>query len=281
MQRIALITDSSCGLPPNVIKEKNIHLLPLKIIYSTENYQDNTELASKEVHENSNNELPKTSLPSIQTLENVLSKIEFQGYTHIIAISMSSALSGSYSSLKLCLEGHPELKSYVYDSKTLDFPQGEIVLEVSNLIELGKTFEEIIKYLPIIRNRVTGYFTINTLEHLKKGVKIGIGSGGLNKLLNVKPIITTDENGIYYTVCKALGRKHALSKITELLKEHLSKGKSEVTVLQSGCETEAIRYMNSIKHLPNILSLKINEISPTLGAHTGPGLMGFSIKLVE
>lgn len=281
MQKIALITDSSCGLPPNIIKEKNIHLLPLKIIYSTENYEDNDESSSKKVCDNSNNEIPKTSLPSIQILENVLSKIELQGYTHIIAISMSSALSGSYSTLKFCLEDHPKLKSYVYDSKILDYPQGEIVLEVSKLIELGKTFEEIIKYLPRIRDRITAYFTLNTLEHLKKGVKIGIGSDSLNKLLNVKPIITTDENGIYYNVCNGLGRKHALLKITELLKEHLSKGKSEVTVLQSGCESEAIHYANSIKHLPNILNLKINEISPTLGAHTGPGLMGFSIKLVE
>ena len=100
-------------------------------------------------------------------------------------------------------------------------------------------------------------------------------------MLNLKPVITTDENGVYYNIVKARGRKQALSKLTEILKTHLAKNKCDVTVLQGGCEDEAIKYMESLKSLENINTLKMSEISPALGVHGGPGLMGFCVKVVD
>lgn len=84
---------------------------------------------------------------------------------------------------------------------------------------------------------------------------------------------------MYYTVTKVRGRKQSLSKMTELLKGYLEKCKCEVAVLHAGCEEEAIKYMEAIKNLPNISSIKIAEISPALGVHSGPGLFGFSVKM--
>ena len=164
-------------------------------------------------------------------------------------------------------------------TKILAYPQGEIVLEVAKLIREGKNFNEIVSEMPNIRKRITGYFTLNTLEYLKKGGRIGRLAGTVGELLNLKPIITTDENGVYYTVTKVRGRKQSLSKMTELLKGYLEKCKCEVAVLHAGCEEEAIKYMEAIKNLPNISSIKIAEISPALGVHSGPGLFGFSVKM--
>ena len=281
MQKIALITDSACDLTLDVLKENNVNLLPLRIIYSTGDYRDRVDISPKQVYENLEKEVPKTSLPSAQDIEDILNKLEEEGYTHVIAISISSGLSGSFNALRLALEDHPKLTSYVYDSKILAYPQGEIVIETAKLIKAGKTFEEIIETLPKIRERVIGYFTINTLEYLKKGGRIGRVAGTVGELLNLKPIITTDENGVYYNVAKVRGRKQSLSKMTELLKEYLAKGKCEVAVLHAGCEDEAIKYMNSLKDLTNVVSIKIAEISPALGIHGGPGLIGFSVKMVK
>lgn len=281
MQKIALITDSACDLTLDVLKKNNVNLLPLRIIYSNGDYRDRLDISPQEVYDNLEKEVPKTSLPSAQETEETLNKLEEEGYTHVIAISISSGLSGSFNALRLALENHPKLTSYVYDSKILAYPQGEIVIETAKLIKAGKTFEEIIETLPKIRKRVIGYFTINTLEYLKKGGRIGRVAGTVGELLNLKPIITTDENGVYYNVAKVRGRKQSLSKMTELLKGYLEKGKCEVAVLHAGCEDEAIKYMNSLKDLPNIVSIKIAEISPALGVHGGPGLIGFSVKSVE
>ena len=281
MQKIALITDSACDLDLNTLKENNINLLPLRIIYSNGDYRDRIDISPQEVYDNLEKEVPKTSLPSAQETEDILNKLEQEGYTHVICISISSGLSGSFNALRLALEDHPKLTSFVYDSKILAYPQGEIVLEVAKLIKEGKSYEEIIKEIPEIRKRVIGYFTINTLEYLKKGGRIGRLAGTVGELLNLKPIITTDEDGVYYNVAKVRGRKQSLSKMTELLKGYLEKGKCEVAVLHAGCEDEAIKYMNSLKDLTNVVSIKIAEISPALGIHGGPGLIGFSVKMVK
>ena len=281
MQKIALITDSACDLDLNTLKENNINLLPLRIIYSNGDYRDRIDISPQEVYDNLEKEVPKTSLPSAQETEDILNKLEQEGYTHVICISISSGLSGSFNALRLALEDHPKLTSFVYDSKILAYPQGEIVLEVAKLIKEGKSYEEIIKEIPEIRKRVIGYFTINTLEYLKKGGRIGRLAGTVGELLNLKPIITTDEDGVYYNVAKVRGRKQSLSKMTELLKGYLAKGKCEVAVLHAGCEDEAIKYMNSLNDLTNVVSIKIAEISPALGIHGGPGLIGFSVKMVK
>lgn len=281
MQKIALITDSACDLDLNTLKENNINLLPLRIIYSNGDYRDRMDISPQEVYDNLEKEVPKTSLPSAKETEETLNKLEQEGYTHVICISISSGLSGSFNALRLALEDHPKLTSFVYDSKILAYPQGEIVLEVAKLIKEGKSYEEIIKEIPEIRKRVIGYFTINTLEYLKKGGRIGRLAGTVGELLNLKPIITTDEDGVYYNVAKVRGRKQSLSKMTELLKGYLAKGKCEIAVLHAGCEDEAIKYMNSLKDLTNVVSIKIAEISPALGIHGGPGLIGFSVKMVK
>ena len=281
MQKIALITDSACDLDLNTLKENNINLLPLRIIYSNSDYRDRIDISPQEVYDNLEKEVPKTSLPSAQETEEILNKLEEEGYTHVICISISSGLSGSFNALRLALEDHPKLTSFVYDSKILAYPQGEIVLEVAKLIKEGKSYEEIVREIPEIRKRVIGYFTIDTLEYLKRGGRIGRLAGTVGELLNLKPIITTDEDGVYYNVAKVRGRKQSLSKMTELLKGYLAKGKCEVAVLHAGCEDEAIKYMNSLKDLTNVVSIKIAEISPALGIHGGPGLIGFSVKMVK
>ena len=243
MQKIALITDSACDLDLNTLRENNINLLPLRIIYSNGDYRDRIDISPQEVYDNLEKEVPKTSLPSAQETEEVLNKLEQEGYTHVICISISSGLSGSFNAIRLALEYHPKLTSFVYDSKILAYPQGEIVLEVAKLIKEGKSYEEIIKEIPEIRKRVIGYFTINTLEYLKRGGRIGRLAGTVGELLNLKPIITTDEDGVYYNVAKVRGRKQSLSKMTELLKGYLAKNKCEVAILHAGCEDEAIKYM--------------------------------------
>ena len=281
MQKIALVTDSACDLTIDVLNEKNIKLLPLRIIYKDKEYQDKIDISPSEVYSNLEKEVPSTSLPSPELVENTLYNLEAEGYTHVIGISISSGLSGAYNALRLSLEDHPQLTSFVFDTKILAYPQGEIVLEVSKLIEEGKSFEEIVNYLPAFREKVFGYFTIGTLDYLKKGGRIGRVAGTVGEILNLKPIITTDENGIYYTVTKARGRKQSISKITEILESYTKNHKCEVTVLQGGCKDEAIKYMDHIKNMPNIFNLKIAEISPALGVHAGPGLLGFSIKIID
>lgn len=280
MQKIALIVDSACDLSLETLNERNIKLLPLRISYSDKDYRDKIDISADEIYNNLEKEVPKTSLPSAEIMEEILTSLENEGYTHVIAITISSGLSGTFNSIRLALEDHPKLISYVFDTKILAMPEGIMALEVSDLINSGKSFEEIVSAIPKIRKNISGYFTINTLEYLKKGGRIGKISGTIGEMLNLKPVVSVDDDGVYYTVCKARGRKQSILKLTNILKDELSLGPCKVWVLQGGALEEAKSFMESIKDLKNIISLNISQISPALGVHGGPGLLGLAIQKV-
>ena len=280
MQKIAVIVDSACDLSLDTIKEKNIKLLPLRVSYSHGEYKDKVEITADEIYNNLNKEIPKTSLPSTEDLENLLVSLEEEGYTHVIAVTISSGLSGTFNSIRLTLEDHPKLISHVFDTKILAMPEGLVAYEVATLVQEGKSFEEIVEALPTIRKNITGYFTISTLEYLIKGGRIGKVAGTIGDILNLKPIVSVDKDGVYYTVCKARGRKQSMTKLTGILKEALAESPCKVWVLHGGVLDEAKSFLETLKGLDNIISLDISQISPALGVHGGPGLLGLAIQKV-
>jgi DegV family protein with EDD domain len=281
MEKIALIVDSACDLSLETIKEKNIKLLPLRITYSHGEYKDKIDISADEIYNNLEKEVPKTSLPSAKDTNDILEALEAEGYTHVIAITLSSGLSGTFNSVRLALEDHPKLTSHVFDTKILAMPEGIVALEVSNLISKGLSFDEIVASIPNIRKNIIGLFTINTLEYLKRGGRIGRISGTIGELLNLKPVVGVDDDGIYYTICKARGRKQSISKLISILKEELEKGKCNVWVLHGGALEEAKVLMETIKDFKNLISVNLSQISPALGVHGGPGLLGLAIQLIN
>ena len=281
MQKIAVIVDSACDLSLDTIKEKNIKLLPLRVSYSHGEYKDKVEITADEIYNNLDKEIPKTSLPSTEDLEKILVSLEEEGYTHVIAVTISSGLSGTFNSIRLTLEDHPKLISHVFDTKILAMPEGIVAYEVATLVQEGKSFEEIVESIPKIRKNITGYFTISTMEYLIKGGRVGKVAGTIGDILNLKPIVSVDEDGVYYTVCKARGRKQSISKLTGILKEALAEAPCKVWVLHGGVLDEAKSFLESLKGLDNIVSLDIAQISPALGVHGGPGLLGLAIQKVN
>ena len=119
MEKIALLTDSGSDLTLEELKENNVYLAPLNIIYSDGEFEDKIDITPNEVYASLEREIPKTSLPSTAKIEEILNKLEEEGYTHLIAITISSGLSGTANAIRLALEDHPKLKSFVYDTKIL------------------------------------------------------------------------------------------------------------------------------------------------------------------
>ena len=282
MEKIALITDSGCDLTKEQLEEYNINLLPFRVIYKDKEFADRIEISPEYVYDNLSKEVPTTSLPSIQTMEDTITRLVEEGYTHIIAVSISSNLSGTYNSLRLICEGHPEIKTYIYDTKILSVPQGIITLECAKMIKAGKSFDEIIKTLPELRKNIIAFYTLDTLEYLKRGGRIGKVTGTIGEVLNLKPIISVNDDGVYYSHSKTRGKKQAVSKMKQLLEnDFLSKGKYNVWVLEGGNKKEAEHFLNNIKDNKNIVNLSTATIGPALGVHTGPGLIGFAVQKVN
>jgi DegV family protein with EDD domain len=277
MDKIALVTDSTSDLDKETIDKYNIKVLPLRIVYKNKEYIDRVNIAPKEVYDNLHIEVPHTSLPSMEDIEKLFLKLEEEGYTHAIIVPISSGLSGTYNTLKLVSENHTQLQTTVFDSKSLTLGAGAIVIKCAELIESGKTYEDVVEMLPKIRDSISVYYIVDTLRYLIKGGRIGKVSGTVGELLNIKPIISIDSEGIYYTHAKVRGKKKALSALFEISTNILKFTKGRVWIMHGGAEEEGLKFYESFKNVENVTYLGFGDISPVAGVHTGPGLIGIVI----
>lgn len=275
MEKIALITDSSCDLPIELLKEYNIEVLPLRVIYSNAEYRDGVDITPDEVAKNLDVEIPKTSMPSPGDVINKLNELKEQGYTHCLIVTLSSGLSGTYNMVKMVTSEINDMVIEVVDSKILSVALGLIVLQASKMIKENVAFNEIVKKVNSLKEQAKGFFVVDTLEYLKKGGRIGRVTAALGSLLNLKPIISIDEEGKYFSFSKVRGKNQALERMLDELKEALNSGKKYMVGIPHGCvKEEALKYAEKIKQLANIEDIVIGQISPALLVHSGPGLIG-------
>lgn len=278
MNKIALITDSTCGLPRTCIDKYNIHTAHLKIIYKNQEYIDGLNIAPEEVYYKLDEEIPTTSMPSVQDVCNLYEQLLEEGYTHAIALPISSGLSGTINSFRLAAEQYSnKITSFVFDTKILSMAVGLMAIEVGKMIQDGKDFDYICNALPKLREKLTLYFTVDTLEYLIKGGRIGKVSGSIGQLLNFKPIITMSEEGGYTTHAKTRGSKQAFNNLLSLANGILDKGKGKVVVMTGTMHEEAKKFTDALKNHKNATSIYSGIITPVVGIHSGPKILAFAI----
>lgn len=278
MQKIAILTDSSCDLSKEEREQKGIFMLPLQIMYKDAEYLDHITISPKEIYQNLETEVPTTSLPSPDYMDQVFDEIEAKGYTHVIGVLLSSGLSGTFNAIRLQIQDRTAFKFELFDSGIVGYPLGTIVLKAYELVQAGKSYEEILAYLPVVRNNTFGYYTLETLEYLIKGGRIGKVAGTVGDFLNLKPIITVDEDGAYTTVSKARGRKQSIKKLKTIAQDIVELGKCKLYILHGNSDLEAVALKECFVGHPNITDLDIRDIGPAMGIHAGPGMIAFAIQ---
>ena len=279
MDKIALITDSASDQDEEIIKRYNIHVLPFRIIYKDRECLDKVDITPTEIYGNMKNEIPKSSLPSMKDMEQIYEQLEKENYTHVIGIVISSGLSGTYNALKIVSENHKNLTTYIYDSKSTSIGEGIILEECGKLIEKGKSFKEIVDNLPKIKNKMHFFFVMGTLEYAKKGGRIGKIPGTIGELLDIKPIIGFDDDGVCFTYAKVRGRKQSLRRIVEIGRKFLSEKKCDVYIVHGNSEEDALKVYEMLSKLPNIGKLYfVGQISTVVGLYSGPGTVGVCYK---
>lgn len=283
MSRIALITDTTGDLPESTVTKYNIHVLPFRIIYKDREYKDKYEITPEEVYGNLEKEIPTSSFPALEDMENLFAKLEKEGYTHVIAVVLSSGLSGIYNGMKVASENFPNLTTYICDSQSISLGEGALAEEVAKLIADGKDFDFIVSEIPKIKKRIHLFFVVGTLEYLKRGGRIGKVSGTIAEMLNIKPIISVDnEDGKYFTYDKVRGRKQSLNRLVEIGTKFLDEKKCRIYVMHGDSEADAKKVFDILKQHPNAAESVLGGcISPVSGVHSGPGLVGLVIVELE
>jgi len=278
--KIAIVTDSTSDLAPEMIKEFGIEIIPLHVVYKDREYLDGVNISPDEVYKNMDIEVPTTSLPSPAEISTVFNRLRDANVTHVLSMHISSGLSATYETVCQVAGEYKDMVIEVVDSKALSMGLGFPVLEAANKLRTSTDFQEVVNVAKEVSLHTKLFFVLSTLEYLKRGGRIGYVSGTIGELLNIKPIISVNPEGKYITIAKVRGREQSLKKLYDILIESTQGGSYNVAIVHGGAEQEARKLWQKARELPNIKDLLFNQISPVMGVHTGPGLVGIIISPV-
>ncbi len=279
--KIALVTDSTCDLSADMLKDLSIKFLPLKIIYKEGQFLDRININPKDIYKRFKEEIPSTSMPGPGEIKEKFMELKEKGFTNILAIHISTGLSSTANISKMVSKEMDDLTVEVIDSKLLSMGLGRLVLYAKNLIEEENLdFEEIVEKTRAKINDIDLHFIVKTLKYLKEGGRIGKVRGAIGELLNIKPIISINDMGEYYTVDKSRSRKSSINKLYNIAEKKIMKGKCYVDVMHADAKEEAEELLNRFKELTNVKETTLAEISPAMVVHAGPGLIGVCVTII-
>lgn len=289
MALIKVVTDSTADIPEELIAKWDITIVPLKVHFGTRSYLDGLTITAAEFYDKlrGQEELPTTSQPSPSEFVEAYQKIarEAGEDVQIISLHLSSVLSGTYQSAKMAQNMLADsIDIEVIDSKKASYVLGMIVTSVAEAAKQGKSKEECLALAKRMMNASVVYFMVDTLHYLQKGGRIGKASALVGSLLNIKPILSLDEEGYVYPVEKVRGSKKALLRIFHYLQEYAESDPVHVAICHADAHDQAEQIMHQINDRFEVQSSVVTEIGPVIGTHVGPktiGLMMYKEKEEE
>ena len=293
-----IISDGSCDLPLELLKEKNILVVPFYVSFDDRSYKkENVEIGIRDFYEEmvrNPKVYPKSSMPSAQDYVDAFTPLAKQG-TPIICICITTKFSGSMQSAltakDMVLEACPNARITVIDSTVDTVLQGQYVLEAARMQAAGWDYDAVINRLEAIKSSGRIFFTVGDIEYLKHGGRIGKLSGLAGSILGIKPLITLKEGEIFPSGITR-SRKKSLDKVMELLLAYLQETGKDIHSYSFSIgfgydkqeaeefKTAALSYLNEKYKSSSPLTaeeLPIFQIGATISVHTGPYPLGFGI----
>lgn len=274
MQKIGILVDTTSDISLDLQNSKNIKVVPLQIIFNdSKTYRDVYEISYDEIMSAIENYEIKTSLPTGEDIIKAFDEFVAEGYTHIITLSISGEISGTYNLVKNISESYKDkLTIENIDTRSTTFGGiGYFAQKSLALIESGKDFDEIKNYLNENISKQKIFFAVETLKYLIRGGRVNKIAGAFGEMLDVKPILSLDDGKIG-AVDKVRGRKKSISKIIDLSlfdKDNIEK----MFVLHGDKLEEAELIKSKIKEVVDI-DVEIRPLGSLVSVHAGPGLIG-------
>lgn len=288
MGRFLICCDSSGDIPDKLVEQYGIRMIPFYVSFDKENYQkERVEISVESFYEKMNAEkiFPKTSLPSIEDYKAVFEETLKKGLD-VLCICLSQKFSGSYQAAvnarNIVLEEHPEAKIAVIDSAWATSSEGLYILQAAKMQEAGYSFEDTVDKLEEIKTKGRIAFTVDVLDYLQEGGRIGKAAALAGKMLNVKPLILM-KDGELIPYSNVRGRKKALEKIVEMTKEYFDEtgeNPRDYEFVMTQCEAleEALKVQEKVEEQ---LGIKMQYdpflIGTTIGTYTGPKVVGICL----
>lgn len=276
-----ITTDSTADLPAEYLQEHNVGCMPISYIVDGVTYGRDREMDWKEFYSMMRND---GKMPTTSQINPAEAKEYFEEFIktdkEILHIAFSSGLSGTYGNLCIAaeeiMEEHPDCRIIVVDSLCASMGEGLFVHKAVKMRDEGKTIEETADWLRTNVQNFVHVFTVDDLFHLYRGGRVSKTAAVVGTMVGIKPKLHVDSEGHLIVIGKIRGRRKSLNALVDYMEEkmgsHLLENRKDYVFISHGDALEDAKYVKSqIKKRFGITNFLINNIGPTIGAHSGPG----------
>ena len=255
---------------------------PVKLIRATLNlggkeYEDYVDIQAKEFYEiivNNPDIDVSTSQTSTGKIASVYEELKDEGYTDVIAVVISSKLSGTYQGAVLAKDMVDGINVYVIDSRSVSYGEAFLVLEAIKMIKAGKKSREIIDRLEKIRDHIYIYVLVDTLKYLVKNGRLSATSGFLGTLLKIKPLLHVQRDGTLVPFEKIRTTAKAQARLLEVIEGDIKDKNVVLFIAYTNNEDKAKEVKEKINAIRPDINIELVPLTPVVGAHAGPGTLG-------
>jgi len=274
---VAVVVDSTSTIPGEVVGQYGIHVIPLTLVWGEETFLDGVDMSASDFYEKLRNDpvFPSTTQPSVAEFEQLYKKIS-NDTNNILVITLSGELSGTLNSAVQAKSLLPDINIEIIDTRTMSMAAGYVALAAAREAKSGSSMEECIKAARVANENVGVLVTLDSLEYLHRGGRIGGAGKLLGGALNIKPILTVDD-GIVQDAGKVRTRKKALKHLIDSVTDAVS-GKTNIRLagLHASSLEDAQYVLDECSKAVGAIESLMTELSPVVGAHVGPGGVGIA-----
>ena len=273
---VRVVTDSACDLPDDLIERYGIEVVPLTIRFGKEELVDRKELSTDEFWRRlaDSDVLPETSAPSAGAFEDAFRRLAEDGATGIVCINLSSKLSATMQSAQVAAQAvERDCPVAVVDSLLVSMGLGSLCLTAAQRAAEGDTLDSIVANVTDRRNRSKLYGTLDTLEFLKKGGRVGNARALLGTMLAIKPVVEVRDG-----VVEEAGKVRTRSKALRLLVDRVKAGPVENLSVLHGNAPDVDELLDLLEPLASRNEIVVGQIGPVIGTHAGPRVIGVTFQ---
>ena len=279
--RYVIITDSTCDLTPELVEEMDVVVIPMEFTLAEgevyKNYPDGREIGFQAFYDRVRaGAQPKTNQINAATYMEVAAPYLDAG-KDVLILAFSSALSGTYQSSVLATEElrekYPDRQIYTVDTLAASMGEGLLVYHAAKKRDEGLSITELARWVEDNRLRLCHWFTVDDLNHLKRGGRVSSAAALFGTILGIKPVMHVDDAGRLIPREKVRGRRQSLEALARHMLETIDPAEGEQTIFIShgDCEGEVQHLIDFIREHIRVKEIKVNYIGPVIGAHSGPG----------
>lgn len=278
MRDFVITVNSTVDMPKEWLNERNIDVIPLHYTIDGTTYEDMNGLSAKEFFAKlREGKMSVTSQVNPDEAKIALEKHLKEG-KDVLHLAFSSALSGTYNSVRLAAEelqeDYPDAKIIVIDTLCACMGEGLLAYHAYEMKKAGKSMEEIAQWVEANKLRVCHYVTVDDLHHLHRGGRVSKTSAIVGSMVKIKPIIIVSDEGKLEVVAKERGRKKSINTIVNMAIERMEETDKDIAFVTHGdCIEEAEALAALLKEKAGVKEVLINNIGTVIGSHTGPGVL--------